>query len=201
LIRHGPTDWNAEGRFQGQTDVPLSEGGRRDARAIATALRDDRVRIIYSSELSRAVETAKIIAAQSGAAVITDARLREFDFGRWEGLTWRQILEQNAELRNQLPTAARYYTPAGGESFPAVCRRAQSFLDDLTAQSRDDGVTAVVTHAGVLHAMLAVLQLNGSESFEQTLSFTPGSITRIEIGNGTAQIISLNEVRHLKRVP
>jgi broad specificity phosphatase PhoE len=193
LIRHGPTEWNAQGRFQGRSDVPLSAEGRRDAQAIATALREDDVRIIYSSDLSRARETADAIAVECGAPIAIDERLREFDFGRWEGLTWPQIRALQGDLTNQPAIAARYYTPDGGESFDSVCQRVRSFLAELEEQP-DDGTTAIVTHAGVLHAFLSMLQLNDA------VSFTPGSITRIAIEQDNARAVALNDVRHLRRV-
>jgi broad specificity phosphatase PhoE len=192
LIRHGPTEWNAQGRFQGRSDVPLSEQGRRDARSISTALRGDDVGVVYSSDLSRALETAEIIAVECGAPIFIDERLREFDFGRWEGLTWPQIVASQGALKGHAPTAARHYQPEGGESFADVRARIHSFLASLQKQP-DDGTSVIVTHAGVLHAFLAALQLDDS------VTFTPGSITRVTLADGAAQVKALNDVRHLQR--
>jgi 2,3-bisphosphoglycerate-dependent phosphoglycerate mutase len=87
LVRHGETDWNADGRLQGQTDRPLSEFGRRQARRLAEELADDELEAIYASDLSRARETAEIVGERLGLAVALDADLREKDWGTWEGLT------------------------------------------------------------------------------------------------------------------
>jgi broad specificity phosphatase PhoE len=88
LVRHGETDWNADGRLQGQTDRPLSEFGRRQARQLAEELADDvELEAIYASDLSRARETAEIVGERLGLAVVLDADLREKDWGTWEGLT------------------------------------------------------------------------------------------------------------------
>src|SRR5262252_2076150 len=87
LVRHGETDWNAEGRLQGHTDRPLSDFGRRQARALADELAGDSIVAVYASDLSRARETAEIVAAQLGLEVALDPRLREKDWGTWEGLT------------------------------------------------------------------------------------------------------------------
>jgi 2,3-bisphosphoglycerate-dependent phosphoglycerate mutase len=87
LVRHGETDWNADGRLQGQTDRPLSEFGRRQARQLAEELADDELEAIYASDLSRARETAEIVGERLGLAVALDADLREKDWGTWEGLT------------------------------------------------------------------------------------------------------------------
>src|SRR5919205_4262120 len=86
LVRHGETDWNADGRLQGQTDRPLSDFGRRQARQLAQELVDEELEAIYASDLARARETAEIIGERLGLAVVLDADLREKDWGTWEGL-------------------------------------------------------------------------------------------------------------------
>jgi broad specificity phosphatase PhoE len=87
LVRHGETDWNADGRLQGQTDRPLSDFGRRQARRLAEELADEPFEAIYSSDLVRARETAEIVGGRLGLPVMLDAELREKDWGTWEGLT------------------------------------------------------------------------------------------------------------------
>lgn len=87
LVRHGETDWNAEGRLQGHTDRPLNEHGRRQARVLAEELADLDVAALYSSDLARALETAEIVAERLGLPVAVDADLREKNWGTWEGLT------------------------------------------------------------------------------------------------------------------
>jgi alpha-ribazole phosphatase len=180
LIRHGSTEWNAQRRFQGRTDMPLSADGRAQARAIVETLRSEPFDRIYSSTLARASETARMLGEASGVEVVVDDRLQEFDFGHWEGRTWDEIVAAYPHLTGLGATAAKLYAPDGGESFTQVCERAKSFLDELTRQ--DFGAAAVVTHAGVLPAIFAVLGLAPPERF------TPGSITRIalEARDGTA---------------
>src|SRR5207237_1980878 len=87
LVRHGETDWNADGRLQGQTDRPLSDFGRRQARQLADELAGEELEAIYTSDLSRARETAEIIGDRLGLATVLDPDLREKDWGTWEGLT------------------------------------------------------------------------------------------------------------------
>jgi broad specificity phosphatase PhoE len=91
LARHGETDWNREGRWQGHADVALNDRGREQARELAARLVAEPFDVIYASDLQRAHETALIIAEQKRMQVITDAGLREIDVGRWSGLTPDEI--------------------------------------------------------------------------------------------------------------
>jgi len=87
LVRHGETDWNAEGRLQGHTDRPLNERGRRQARSLAEELAKREISAVYTSDLARARQTADIVAAHLGLPVVVEADLREKNWGSWEGLT------------------------------------------------------------------------------------------------------------------
>ena len=91
LVRHGQTDWNINRRFQGQSDVPLNEVGRQQATALANRLSREHIDVLFASDLQRAHETARIIAAQHACEIRLDARLREINFGAWEGLTYDEI--------------------------------------------------------------------------------------------------------------
>lgn len=170
--------------------MPLSEEGRAQARRLAGRLRDDPFDVIYASDLSRAVETAAIVAKPHGLAVRTDPRLREFDFGEWEGLTWDEIVATRPHLREHALTAASLYAPDGGETFAMVCERLRPFFDDL--RSAPVSHAAVVMHAGPLHAALSVLGLSAEGQ-----RFAPASLTRITMEDGRPRLMSLSDVRHL----
>jgi broad specificity phosphatase PhoE len=94
LARHGETDWNRDGRCQGWDDVPLNEAGREQARELAQRLADVPFDAVYSSDLTRARETAEIVAAPHGVPVAVDPDLREMDFGSWSGLTADEAAER-----------------------------------------------------------------------------------------------------------
>jgi broad specificity phosphatase PhoE len=87
LVRHGETDWNAEGRLQGHTDRPLSDYGRGQARRLAEELEGEELEAIYSSDLARARETAEIVGERLGLPIALEPDLREKDWGTWEGLS------------------------------------------------------------------------------------------------------------------
>ena len=94
LVRHGETDWNLERRVQGHTDRPLNDTGREQARALAETLVDEPIDAVYSSDLARAHETARIVAERKGLDVTVLPELRERHFGTWEGLTDIEVLER-----------------------------------------------------------------------------------------------------------
>ena len=156
LVRHGETDWNRDGRWQGHSDTHLNDAGREQARRVAAELGD--VDVIYSSDLARARETADIIAAAAHREVRPDARLRERSFGAWEGLTAPEIEERFAEDL----ASWRLGDGAGAEDaepFDVFAARVGSFVDD--AVTRHPGQTVlVVAHGGtirVIHALASGL--------------------------------------------
>jgi broad specificity phosphatase PhoE len=179
----------------------LSDEGRAQAKALALALRRDPFDAVYASDLARAVETARIVAEPHGLEVRTDPRIREFDFGEWEGLTWPEITERWPELRAQGATAAKLYRPHGGETFEAVCARARAFLDDLRGTPYEH--VLVVTHAGALHGILAILgeAVRDRPGDGLSVSFSQASVTRIAMDGERARIITLNDVSHLNPAP
>jgi 2,3-bisphosphoglycerate-dependent phosphoglycerate mutase len=137
IIRHGQTAWNVDRRFQGWSDVPLNETGRRQAEELKQALDSREFDAVWSSDLRRAIETAEIVAG--GAQ--SDRRLREMNFGDLEGSTWG---EMDGALRASIEGFDAFEAP-GGESTSGVRTRVTEFLDGL-----DPGLHLVVTHGGVI---------------------------------------------------
>jgi broad specificity phosphatase PhoE len=132
LVRHGETDWNADGRLQGQTDRPLSDFGRTQAHKLAEELAAEKLEAIYSSDLARARETAEIVAGHFGLPVSFDPDLREKDWGTWEGLT--------AVERDRVEFV--------GESTEAHEKRILRALRRISEAHPDGGSVLVVTHGG-----------------------------------------------------
>ncbi|MEV5690294.1 histidine phosphatase family protein [Micromonospora globbae] len=144
--RHGNTDWNAANRVQGQTDVPLNDLGREQARAAAPLLAALRPDAIVASDLSRAAETAAALAAVTGLTVRTDARLRERHFGRWQGLLLTEVAERfPAEYARW-----RAGDPDPGseiETLDDLGKRVGSALIDA-AEAAPGGTVVAATHGG-----------------------------------------------------
>ena len=150
----------------------------------------------FASDLQRAIETAETILAGTGTSVTVDPRLREFDFGLWEGLTWDEILERWPHYAEKSWTDAQGYHPEGGESFADVQARVAAFLDDL--ERRPAARILVATHAGVLHAALSVLSPRlSADDRAMRIVFSPASITRVTMDGAQARLITVNDVSHL----
>ena len=132
LVRHGESDWNAEGRLQGHTDRPLSDFGRRQARQLAEALEGEELEAIYSSDLARARETAEIVGERLGLPVELDPDLREKDWGTWEGLT----------------SVERDRVEFVGESTEAHRERILGALRQISERHPGEARILVVTHGG-----------------------------------------------------
>jgi broad specificity phosphatase PhoE len=154
LIRHGQTDWNLEGRWQGHADVPLNQIGLQLSARLAQALAGVGLTAIYCSDLGRARQTAQLLAEATGLTVQVDARLREIDQGEWQGLLVAEIRARYGEvyeLSRQNPEA---FAPPGGETAAQVKRRLLEAIGEIHAR-HPDGRVAVVSH-GFAVALLRI---------------------------------------------
>ncbi len=179
LARHGETDWNVQGRWQGQTDIPLNAVGQRQAAKLAVRLADVSFDAAYSSDLKRAYETAEQIAAGRAFDVHPEPRLREIGLGVAEGLTSVEIRSQYTEafVRWQ---ADRDRPMLGGEALSAVAARVQSFLDDVTA-AHPEGRVLVVSHGAALRVLLCL-----------ALGIPPAKFIHFYLGNTALSELRIN---------
>ena len=122
-IRHGETAWNVDTRIQGHLDIPLNDTGQRQARRLAAALADEPLQAIYSSDLSRAHQTATALAQAVGLGVQPVAGLRERSFGHFEGRTFREIEAQWPDQAQRWRQRDPEFCPAGGESLTSFYAR------------------------------------------------------------------------------
>lgn len=153
LVRHGQTDWNLEGRYQGQSDVPLNAAGRVQAQLAADRLEGTHLDAIYASDLRRASETAEIIAARLGLPVKFDPRLREINQGEWEGQLVAEIQQKYTDLWHQRGEDALALRPPGGETVGEVAGRVTTALTEIAAQN-PRGTLLIVSHGLALATVL-----------------------------------------------
>lgn len=154
LARHGETDWNRDLRWQGHSDPPLNERGRRQAHALADELDGMRLAAVYASDLRRASETAEIVASRLDVPVTVDPALREIDVGSWEGFTL-------TELETRFPEAVARWEERGehgwegGESHDQMAARVHDAVQSIAAGHEGEEIL-VVTHGGPIRALKAL---------------------------------------------
>jgi broad specificity phosphatase PhoE len=156
LVRHGETEWNATHRWQGFTGPPLNALGRQQANELADKLSGVVIDAIYSSDAVRAVETAEIVAARLDLDVRQDERLREVNFGEWEGLTRQEI---NARYSGAFMEwdACKLAAPTGGETDLQMAERVLEALHEIADRHEGDEVL-IVTSGGPIRAVQAHAQ-------------------------------------------
>ena len=152
LARHGETDWNRDGRFQGHADPALNELGRRQARELGLRLRGEQIDAIWSSDLGRAKQTAFYVASQVSCVVRLSGELREMDVGSWSGCTREEIAARWPEEYERWRETGRGWPD--GEDFDAMQARVVEAILGVAAAHPDDQVL-VVTHGGPMRAVHA----------------------------------------------
>lgn len=166
LIRHGETEWNFSGRKQGHLDSPLTPRGIAQAEALAARLSVESFSKLYSSDLGRASSTARIVGRDTGRDVSLDPRLRERNFGIFQGLTEAEIEADYPEDYRRFSGENADYRIPRGESAREFLIRATSCLDELAAQHRGESIV-VITHGLVLEALYKLALHNSSDASGQ----------------------------------
>ncbi|MEP6742967.1 MAG: histidine phosphatase family protein [bacterium] len=202
IIRHGQSQGNAEGRFGGHTDTPLSARGRKQAEATARALASERFDAIYSSDLPRAIATATPLAERVGIALEATEALRERSVGVMEGLTFEEAAEQHPEQYKALLRRDFEHVLRGGESYRQTLDRASRKLDEAIEEHKD-GRIVMFAHTGticilILHLMGA---LDAPELKPVWIATANCGIARFELrDDGFVRVLSINDTRHLQGI-
>jgi len=196
-IRHGESTYNAEGRVQGQSDVPLSELGIRQGEAVAEALSRLPLDALYASPLQRAYRTAELAAERLDLDIVADDRLKELNAGVFQDRLRSDLERLYPEELARWTAGEPDFAIPGGESRNDLKRRGMEVLRELGA--RDHGHAAVITHGRLL--ITAVKGLLGIPLEAEPQSLQNGSITRLQFnGNGEVELLGIDEVAHLAGV-
>lgn len=198
LLRHGETEWNSDNRLQGHRDSALSRQGLRQADALAARLASVAFCALYSSDLGRALETARRIAARTGHAVVPDARLRERGLGILEGLTREEARERHPEVFASYSEGPPDYVVPEGESTAQRLRHALECLEELGARHRGERLV-VVTHGGVLSLLLRHC-LGIPPSTPRAFSVLNAGWNQFDDHGGTLRLVTWGDVTHLNDV-
>ena len=194
-VRHGQTEWNAQSRIQGHTDIGLDTTGLRQARALGAALAGAGLDAIYASDMARALQTAQAVADRTGLAVAADAGLRERGFGIFEGLTHAAVAERWPELALRWRRRDPAFGPEGGEALADFYARAVACAERIAA--RHPGQTiALVAHGGVLDCLYrAATRI--ALSAPRTWQLGNASINRLLYSSGGFTLVGWNDAMHL----
>jgi broad specificity phosphatase PhoE len=166
LARHGETDDNLEPlRFQGFSDTPLNDTGRRQAAELAERVSDQGIVSLWSSDLVRASETAQIVGAHIGLQARLDPRLREANRGEWEGLLFNDVARAQPERYAEWMHAGKSFKFPGGESLQDQSDRVETALEDVRLTGELPAL--VVCHGGSIRVMLCRRDPRGLDAFHE----------------------------------
>lgn len=195
LVRHGETDWNAARRLQGSIDIPLNDTGCAQAAATAQQLRTEHFDAIYSSDLTRALDTARQIAGKLGISPRITPGLRERDYGAFQGLTHDEAHARYPQLHPRIRARELHAEPPGGESLARFAARVQTAFERIV-QEHPGRTLLVVSHGGVLDI---AYRMATSMSLSQPRNFAIGNATLNWIGFDGQKwsLLTWDDRRHL----
>lgn len=182
LARHGESDWNVEKRFQGHSDRPLTERGRKQAHALADLVASEKIGAVYTSPLSRAQETAEIVAARAGLEPVALPELREVDTGSWSGLS-------RADVEARFPEGFSRWRSGGsgwedGETYEQMAERVIGALRTI-AEDHPDGRVLVISHGGPIRAIHAAAEGVAIDDYRRLKPVEPNArLSAVAVENG-----------------
>ncbi|WP_161883292.1 histidine phosphatase family protein [Deinococcus alpinitundrae] len=199
VVRHGESTWNADGRYQGQTDVPLSVVGVLQASSLAERLTSQRFAAVYSSDLVRAQRTAEIVTERlSGEPQVqTVPGLREIDVGQLSGLGLPEIRSRYPEYLAALRADPWATRRPGGESMADLYARAAAALSELAARHQGERVM-VFTHGGVVRVAVGLALGGVPANAWARLSVANTSVTRVLLSDQGGTLLGFNDAAHLE---
>jgi broad specificity phosphatase PhoE len=195
IVRHGETEWNAQGRIQGHTDIAMSDKGRQQARALARRLAQVSFDIAYSSDMSRTRETAELILGGSRTPLHTTPQLREYNKGVFEGLTVHEYARKYPDLYQASLVNDLDFAPVGGETIHQTTVRMSGFVEELKERHLEDTVL-IVGHGGSLRSfMVALMSLPSEANWKFVMGNCSLSIIRTYADNAVLHLY--NDTSHL----
>ncbi len=194
-IRHGETDWNILRRWQGQGLAPLNPAGLRQAARVAARLAGEGLTALYSSDSTRAWQTAQVIAAATGLPINPDARLREIDVGLWQGHSTDEIIALDGARFTAREADALNVRCPEGENLAEVVARVEEALNAISA-AHPGGRVALVTHGGPIAAIRYLVRWRASPDLLKLKSDNT-SITLLRGQGGAWEMVLENDVSHL----
>ena len=196
LVRHGESVTNRTGQFAGQIDVSLTELGEKQAACVTEFFKDIPLTAVYSSDLSRAMNTVAGVAAYHGLTVTPEPQLREIFAGEWEGMVFEELPKRYPEAFCVWQSDIGNARCTGGESVSEAVYRADAALRRI-AEKHSQGNVVVASHGGIVRGLLSLWTTGGTAAMQQ-LSWTPNaSVNEIEWNNGEFCVVRAAITEHL----
>ncbi len=196
IARHGETEWNRAGKLQGWKDAPLTEKGKKQAKALGRRLKEIGFDAVYSSPLGRTLKTAEIALDGKDLPVNKDERLKEIDMGEWEGTKADKIKEMFPDLYEDFWERPHRYDPEDGESFDDVKERVLSFLDEMI--EKHDGETILIfSHGCASKVMMTHFGGRSLSRLWDPPELKECSLNLVEIEDGESDIILFGDTSFL----
>ena len=195
LVRHGETMWNRQGLYQGQSDIALSPQGARQSERLRDRLASEKIDAIYTSDLKRAMETARIIAAPHNLEVVPSKELQEIGFGEFEGQRFEDIKDRFLPLEKMWRGEDLAASAPGGESLEQLASRLKEFVSKINHHSTQETVL-IVSHGGSFRILMCLLLGIGLEHWWK-VRLDNAALTIIDTYEFGAIIGLLNDTCHL----
>ncbi|MCE0483988.1 MAG: histidine phosphatase family protein [Methylacidiphilales bacterium] len=196
LVRHGATILSAEDRFAGETNVPLSDEGRLQARRLSIRLQSELIEAVYASPMSRTLETARILAEPHRLEVQPRDGLREISHGHWEEMTREEVQKKFPAEAREWDQDPYTFAPPGGESGLAVTARALPVLIDLV-KTHPGGSIVVVSHKATIRLLLSSLLGFDPRRYRDNLDQSPAALNIVDFKDPTrARLTLFNDTSH-----
>ena len=195
LVRHGQTEWNATEKFRGRLDILLNETGMKQAELLGNYLVEEKIDIVYSSPLKRAVDTAKVIADRQNLEVNAIENINEINFGDWQGVSREEVKTSYPELYRDWRDTPEQVRMPGGESLEEVRARAMPFIEDAIMRC-GEGKLVFVSHRVVVKVIIcALLGLDNSHFWNFRID--TGGLTRFVLSDGRLVLTRHNDTSYL----
>lgn len=195
-MRHGATVSTDEDRFAGETDVALSDVGRRDARALGERLAGRSIAAFYASPLQRALETARLVAEPHGMPVVPRPGLREMSHGRWEGKTRAEVREVHSDEYTRWEADPFSFAPEGGETGLAVTARALPALLEIVSGHPRESVL-IVSHKATIRLLVCALIGLDARTYRDRLDQGPACLNVLDFASPSrARVVLFNDTSH-----
>lgn len=199
LARHGQTEWHHDNRYAGRTDVELTETGKREAQALARRAREEDPTLVVCSPLCRALDTASVAAEACGVELQIEGRLREIDFGEWEGRTLDEVRDTSPAAVEQFEQKPGQRPFPRGEPLSVAAERALEVLNELHEKFEDQTVLVVAHNTLIRLSLCSLLRIPLQQYRKRFPRLYNVAIHEVHLGDTGGSLHTLNDSRHLRQ--